>query len=278
MTASIRRYLREPLLHFVVAGLVLFVAGELHRQHVDASRIVLTSQREAHLKLRHALQFGSQPDEATLARLVERDIQEEMLFRRGLALGLDQDDEIVRRRIVQKMEFLLQDLSAPGEPSDAELAGYHRQNVDRYSEPARVTFSHIYFAPERDDRSARSRAENALRGLMEGRAQASELGDPFPDRYHFAAYEPEQVYRLFGRTELSAATLSAPLERWAGPFRSSYGWHLLRVDARVAPRNPDFTAVRDAVRTDYLLDAQAQTNAAALAELARKFMVVREQS
>ena len=273
-----RTLLREPLVHFVLAGFVLFMAGEAHRSRVDAHRIVVTPQREAHLADRYELQFGEQPDAQTLARLVESDVEEEMLFRRGLALDLDKDDEIVRRRIVQKMRFLLEDVSAPSEPSDAELSTYYQAHVARYALPARITFSHVYFSCDEGEDAANERASQALDLLSSGKLQESDIGDPFPDRYHFSAYEPEQLYRLFGRTEFSQAAWSAPLGLWAGPFRSTYGWHLVRVEARFEAQQLQLATVRERVRTDYLLDAQARTNATAFESLAREFAVVRERS
>jgi parvulin-like peptidyl-prolyl isomerase len=277
-SSFLRTLLREPLVHFVLAGLVLFIAGEVHRSRVDAYRIIVTPQREAHLATRYELQFGARPDAQTLAQLVERDVKEEMLFRRGLALELEQDDEIVRRRIVQKMRFLLEDVSAPGEPSDVDLKEYYQAHAAQYVAPARVTFSHVYFSGDDGEHAARERASQALDLLFSGKARLSDLGDPFPDRYHFSGYEPEQVYRLFGRTEFSEAALSAPLERWLGPYRSAYGWHLVRVEARSEAQHLDLATVRDRVRTDYLLDAQARTNATAFKALASEFTVVREQS
>lgn len=273
-----RALLREPLVHFILAGLVLFIAGEVHRTRVDAYRIVVTPQREAHLATRYELQFGARPDAETLAQLVERDIEEEMLFRRALALELDKDDEIVRRRLVQKMRFLLEDVSAPSEPSDADLGAYYQAHAAQYAAPARVTFSHVYFSSDEGEHAARERGSHALDLLWSGKAQMSDLGDPFPDRYHFSAYEPEQLYRLFGRTEFSAAALSAPLQRWVGPYRSAYGWHLVRVDARSEAQHLEFATVRDRVRTDYLLDVQARTNASAFNALAGEFTVIRERS
>jgi peptidyl-prolyl cis-trans isomerase C len=277
MRAMVRTLVREPLVHFVLAGLVLFIAGEVHRGRMDAYRIVVTPEREAHLADRYELQFGEQPDAQTLAQLVESDVQEEMLFRRGLALELDKDDEIVRRRIVQKMRFLLEDVSAPTEPSEAELSSYYQAHAARYADPVRITFSHVYFSSDGGEQAAQARASRALDLLASGKLTASDLGDPFPDRYHFSAYEPEQLYRLFGRTEFSEAALSAPLARWVGPYRSAYGWHLVHVDARSDAQLLQLATVRDRVRTDYLLDAQARTNATAFDALEREFAVVRER-
>jgi hypothetical protein len=277
----IAKWVREPMLHFVVAGLALWTAGEIHRRHVDTYRIVVTPQREAHLATRYSLQFGAPPDSATMGRLAQQDIEEEMLFRRGLELQLDRGDEIVRRRIVQKMQFLMQDISAPAEPDDARLSAYYEANAARYVSPMRVTFAHVYFALEEGEAMARSRAQAALDLLAnDGRAangSASDLGDPFPDLSYFAAYEPDQVYRLFGRTGFSEAAFTAPVDRWVGPYRSGFGWHLLRIEGRQPARKQEFAAVRDNVRSDYLLDAQARANAIAFADLASRFTVIREE-
>jgi peptidyl-prolyl cis-trans isomerase C len=271
-----RTWLSEPLVHFVAAGLVLFVASKLYGNEGGAHRIVITPQREAQLANRYAMQFGASPSPQTLSQLVEQEIEEEILFRRGVALGLDRDDEIVRRRVVQKMQFLLNDVQAPREPQEAELSAYFDQHAERYTTPPRVTFSHVYISADQGENEARVRARQALERLTHG-ADASGLGDPFPDLLHFAAYEPEQVYRLFGRSELASAAFAIPPSRWMGPYRSGYGWHLIRVESRQEARQPKFAEVRERVRTDYLLDEQARRNIAAFSDLAREYEVVRTE-
>ena len=277
-----RRWLREPLLHFAVVGFALFIVDEVRHTGGDGARIagdagariVITPQREARLARQYSLQFGVQPDAAMMKQLLERDIEEEMLFRRGLALGLDKDDEIVRRRVVQKMQFLLEDVSAPAEPQEAELAVYFAAHEARYVEPPHVTFSHVYFSADAGDAVARRRAEEALRHLEQG-ADAMSLGDAFPDLYHFAAFGAEQVQRLFGHGDFAAATFSAPPGSWTGPYRSNYGWHLLHVESRREARSPLLTDVRDRVRTDYLLEMQSRANRAAIGALAHEYTIVR---
>ena len=273
-SSRVRAWLSEPLLHFVAAGLVLFVASKLRGDEDGAHRIVITPQREAQLANRYALQFGASPSPQILTQLVDQEIEEEILFRRGVALGLDRDDEIVRRRVVQKMQFLLHDVQAPPEPEEGQLSAYFEDHAGRYVTPTRVTFSHVYLSTDKGDDVARARARQALERLSHGE-QASRVGDPFPDLYHFSAYEPEQVYRLFGRSELSAAALSVAPGRWMGPYRSGYGLHLIRVETRLEARQPTFVEVRDRVRTDYLLAEQDRRNIAAFNALAGEYEVVR---
>jgi len=274
------------LLHFVAAGAVLFLIGHAIRARSDTHRIVITPQREAQLANRYALQFGARPDPAMMEELIKSDVHDEILFRQGLAMGLDQNDEIVRRRIIQKMQFLLEDLQVPPEPDTRQLQVYYRSHAALYRLPARASFSHVYFSPDRGDASARSRAQAALITLQPaataGRStpvsvpeRAPRLGDPFPDLYDFADYSQAQVEHLFGPTQFAASLFSVPTGKWAGPFKSAYGWHLVYVQSRAAAREQPFAAIRDKVRADYLLDSQKRANDSAFTALARQFTVGR---
>jgi peptidyl-prolyl cis-trans isomerase C len=273
----IRRIAAEPLAHFAAAGLVLFAAAAVYQHQTDLHRIVITPAHVAELANEYALQFGDKPDPQTLDALIKRDVHDEILFRQGQALKLGQDDEIVRRRIVQKMQFLMQDLNAPAEPTAAQLQAYYDAHAARYATPTRATFSHIYFSSDKGgDDAAKVRATAVLKTLSSQTTRAPDLGDPFPDLYDFSAYEPEQIYRLFGHTPFAEAVETSPVGHWAGPFKSGYGWHLLYVDARENAARPPLSQVRDAVRTDYLQDAQDGANQAAFDKLAHDYHVVRK--
>jgi peptidyl-prolyl cis-trans isomerase C len=271
-----RNALREPLLHFVAAGAVLFLTGHAIRARLDTHHIVITPQRAAQLANRYALQFGARPDSDMMEELVKSDVHDEILFREGLAMGLDKDDEIVRRRIIQKMQFLLEDLQVPPEPRAEQLQAYYRSHAAQYQLPARATFSHIFFSLDRSDASARSRAQAALITLVPSApARDPSLGDPFPDLYDFADYSQAQVEHLFGPTDFAASVFSVPSGKWAGPFKSAYGWHLIYVQSRAPAHEQPFGAVHDRVRADYLLDSQKRVNDAAFTALARQFTVGR---
>jgi len=132
----------------------------------------------------------------------------------------------------------------------------------------------VYFSIDGGDASARSRAEAVL-ATLGASERAPGLGDSFPDLYDFADYSPAQVERLFGRTDFSASVFSVTPGKWAGPFRSAYGWHLVYVQSRAAAQEQPFAGVRDQVRADYLLDFQKRANESAFEALARQFTVAR---
>jgi hypothetical protein len=271
------RVFSEPLIHFFIAGLALFAVERVYQNHADIYRIVETPEHVAQLANEYALQFGAHPSPQTLAALVRRDIGDEVLFRQGLALKLDQSDEIVRRRVIQKMQFLMQNLNPPREPTENQLQAYFDAHASRYVTSPRVSFSHVFFSADRGgEAAARARAEAVLATLSNGTTRAPTRGDPFPDLYDFSAYEPAQVFRLFGHTPLSQAAFSAPTGRWTGPLRSGVGWHLIYIDARQDAKRPSLSSIRDTVRTDYLEDAQDAANKAALDNLTKQFVVVRE--
>jgi hypothetical protein len=271
------RALSEPLFHFFIIGLILFVAGAQYKRATSEYRIEVTPERVDHLALAYRLQFGATPSPSALEAMIDRWVDEEVLYREGLALKLDRDDEIVRRRIVQKMQFLQQDLQAPAEPTDAQLQAYYDAHQSRYATPAQVTFSHIFFSPDRGgDEAARQRAVAALTGLNDATQRAPDRGDSFPDLYDYSDFGPTQAMRLFGPTPLAQMLFLAPVGQWAGPYRSGYGWHLVYVQSRRPPATPPLSAVRDQVRADEMADDQAAANRRAFAATRARFTVVRE--
>ena len=272
-----RRLAREPLAHFFLAGLVLFALAEQHRAQTDVYRIVVTPEHVRQIADRYRAEFAADPPPAVLAGLVDRDIDEEVLYRQGLARKLDRDDEIVRRRVVQKMQFLLQDVTAPAEPTDAQLQAWYAAHQGQYATPAKVSFSHIYFADgTMGADAARRRAAAVLAGLSNAVVRAPERGDPFPDLYDYAGFGAEQARRLFGDSQLSRALFTTPPGRWVGPFRSSYGWHLLRVQSVEPGRTPPFAEVRERVRADLAQAAEDTANQRSFARLKSRFTIVRQ--
>ena len=272
-----RGLVHEPLVHFFAIGLVLFALAEHHRAQTNIYRIVVTPERVRQVAGRYRVEYGAEPSAATLARLVEADLDEEVLYREGLARKLDSNDEIVRRRVVQKMQFLAQDLATPAEPGEARLQAWYQAHAAQYAAPATVSFSHIYFADGAQGAgAARRRAVAVLAGLSEAVVRAPDRGDPFPDLYDYAGFGPEQARRLFGATELSRALFEAPPRRWIGPLRSAYGWHLVRVQSVQPSRIPPYSTVRDRVRADLLAADQAAANRRSFAALKARFTIVRE--
>ncbi len=160
---------REPLLHFLLLGGALFGVYELApdaRIGPAASKEIRLSLDEiSQLTLLYQSQWRRLPTPQELQRLVENKVQQEILYREALAMGLDKDDEIVKRRMAQKMQFLAEDVAAAREPTTAELRIWFERNSANFAQPPRLSFRHLYFSPDRRGARTRDDAQQALAKL-----------------------------------------------------------------------------------------------------------------
>ena len=161
-----RRWLREPLLHFLLIGMALFLGYRALNPNPDAgaqsNRIELTENDLRQMSVAWLAQGRPAPTPEQMGHLVEQRVREEILYREALALGLDKGDTIVKRRLAQKMEFLAEDLSALREPTGSELKSWFQNNAERFALPPRISFRHLYFSPDRRGPRARTDFEQAL--------------------------------------------------------------------------------------------------------------------
>jgi len=239
---------RSPLLRFFVLGaLLLLVYGLAGGWLGGASgkRIDIGEDEVALLADNFSRTWRRPPTAEELRGLIDARVREEVLYREALALGLDGDDVVVRRRMVQKMELLTQDLAVMSDPTDDELRRFLADNRARYRTPDRISFTQVFFSVDRRGAAAESDAA-ALRARLESGAitadEAEELGDS-------SLLAPE--YRVVTRTDVESAfgndfatALFALGEGWHGPLQSAFGYHLVRITERVAGADPDFAAVR----------------------------------
>ncbi len=162
-----QRLLHEPLVHFLLIGLVLFaVYGYMHRSRDGAespTEIVLTLDDLRQMDVYFVSQWHRQPTPEEFRAMVEDRIREEVLYREALAMGLDKGDTIVKRRMAQKMQFLAEDVASAHEPTTAELKAWYENNTDKFALPSRISFRHLYFSP-RSSRSARARRRGECSG------------------------------------------------------------------------------------------------------------------
>lgn len=275
LVSASRRAGREPLLHFFVIGTLLFFAGQAWRDRHDAHRIVVTPGRVSELSDKYRLQFAAPPSEAELATLVLGFVRQEALYREGKALGLDGQDEVIRRRVAQKVEFLSQDQALPAEPGEPQLRAWFESHEADYATPPRTSFRHLYFSPDTPGDPQR-RAAAALGALRGGASESGVGADPFSDQGSYARLSAVEAARLFGSTPLAQNLDTAPRHAWSGPYRSGYGWHLVFVEVREAGRVRAFAEARPEVREAYLADARRKANAASIDRIVARYRVVIE--
>ena len=258
-----KRLLREPLIHFLLIGALLFGLYGLMPSAgpaTAASKQVRLSQSEiAQLTLLFQSQWRRPPTPQELERLVENKVQQEILYREALAMGLDKDDEIVKRRMAQKMQFLAEDVAAAREPTAAELKAWFEQNSDKFAQPPRLSFRHLYFSTDRRGERARDDAQQALAKLagqpVDTQAAAA-LADPFMFQDSYRDRAPDFLAKEFGTAFALALTRLAP-GSWQGPVESGFGWHLVFVDTVAPGRVPAFEEIESDVRTAWLGEQKA---------------------
>ena len=253
------RWLREPLLHFFLVGAVLFWIASRFAGAGDLrpDRIVLTGGDLEQLAQGFARTWQRPPSAQELAGLVEERVREEVFYREALAMGLDRDDTIVRRRLRQKLEFLSEDL-ALAEPSEAELAAFLAAHPERFRVEPRLGFRQVYLSRDRRGDRLEADARRALEALRarDGRADAERLGDPLPLPAEADSLAAGEVARLFGEP-FAARLLELEPGRWEGPVESAYGLHLVFVRERSEGRVPELAEVRDAVAREWLAERRS---------------------
>lgn len=270
--ARLSRWLKDPLFAFLLIGAAVFAVESAWRaaQRDAEYTIVVPPADSRRLAALWQAQTGRVPTPSELQGLLEEHVREEILVREAKRLRLDEGDAIVRRRLVQKLAFLTDDLAIGEAVDEAALRRYFEDNRERFETPAVVTFSHIYFSPEQRA-DARVDAERALAALDADAWRSA--GDPFMLGRTYAYASLERVRKDFG-DEFAAAVASRPAEgAWRGPLRSVYGQHLVRVDANTPARSPDYAAAKQRVVAEFDAERRAAANREYFEELRARYTV-----
>jgi parvulin-like peptidyl-prolyl isomerase len=203
-------------------------------------------------------------------------VQEEILYREALAMGLDKDDTIVKRRMAQKLRFLAEDVAAAREPDTAELRSWFEKNKAMFAQPSRVSFRHLYFSPDRRGQSASDDAVKALAKLA-GQPQDAKLtatlADPFMFQDYYRDRAPDYLGKEFGRQFAGAVAKLTP-GSWQGPIRSGFGWHLVFVDTVIPGRVPAFEEIEGEVKSAWLNEQKEKAWEQAYKDLRAKYTVL----
>jgi hypothetical protein len=262
-----RRLAREPLFHFLLLGLLLFAAFDLFggERGAKSHRITVDDAVQADLVGRFTEAWQRPPDRAEVNRLIADYVKEEILYRQGMAMGLGEDDPVVRRRIRQKVEVMSEESQDAAPPTDAQLEAYLRRHAGKYRQPPLLSFDQLFFDPAKRGVGGKI---SAARARLHSGADFRTLGDVslLPD--HLDAATPDEIADDFGGA-FAGAVAAQPLGRWVGPIRSGLGEHLVRITAREGSAPPRLDEVRTAVRRDWE-DERRRRNAESYYEMVRK--------
>jgi hypothetical protein len=273
-----RTLAREPLVHFLLIGAALFALNAWLRPAsapAAGGEIVVTEARIRNLAQSFGRTWQRPPTREELDGLVESYVREEVMVREALALGLDRDDAIIRRRLQQKVEFVSEEAAALAKPSDGELDAYLKAHADVFRREPRITFAQVYLDPARRKATVEADAKRLLATLSSAGAtpDLSRAGDPLmllEPRYENST--PTEVARLFG-SDFAGALTKQPVGKWAGPIRSGYGLHLVKVDALVPGGAPALADVRPLVEREWANAKRQELSKAFYDKLRAKYRV-----
>jgi hypothetical protein len=270
------KLLKDPLVHFLLIGAGLFALAAWRGESVTAGRerIVVTAEQVAQARSAATLLQAREPTPEELAELVEPIVREEVLYRQSLALRLDENDDEVRRRLVEKMSYLTQDLADP-EPSSADdLRAFYTDSPERFTIPPLVTFDQVFFSPGARGDALEPDAAAGVAALRAGRPPG-EVGDRTPLRESYENAPRDQVAVLFG-DDLAEALFTEPPGDWTGPFRSDFGLHAVRLRSRSESRLPPYDEIAARVAEEFGAQRRREANERAYQQMRAQYEVVIE--
>lgn len=252
---------KDPLWLFLLFGTLLF---GLARWQDDARVIQVSNGDIQRLSLQWQQQMRREPTDAERQNLIAQFIRDEAYYQEALRLGLDADDTIVRRRLIQKVTFLTEDLAAMETPDQQALAQFYDNNSQRYEIPERFTFQHIYFSSDRDTQTSNDSAKTMATKAVFNPALT---GDPFALQSQYARRSQREIGDLFGRVFAEQLVALQTLGEWQGPIQSAYGWHAVLLENRRPVQALPFQQVQDRVLLDWRQKRRLEANKAYLAGL-----------
>ncbi|MGH9318835.1 MAG: peptidyl-prolyl cis-trans isomerase [Vicinamibacteria bacterium] len=273
------RVLRDPLAWFAAAaaGAFLLFAVLGDETSDPKPQITITAADIQRLVESFELVWMRGPTEEEIEDLIEERVRDEILYREAVAMGLDRDDTLVRRRMRQGLELMASEIGTAAEPTEKELEEHLRENSDRYRSEPLVSFRQIYLSPEKRGSAVVSDASKLL-GALEAGSDAISLAEP-GDATLLPAEEVDARVSLvagqFGK-EFADALATAPEDEWFGPLESPYGVHLVRVEERKEGGLPPLAEVRDAVLRDLQMTRADRAEAEFFASLLERYTIVVE--
>ena len=268
---------KEPLFHFLLIGGGLFFLYSFlnpSAEQLDNNVIRIEESDVTRLIKAYQQNWNTPPDSATLKSLLKEEIKAEVFYREALRMQLDHNDEIIRRRLKQKYEFLVKDLADSQQPNDAELQTFYQTNSALYQEPTKLSFTQVYFSPDKRT-TPLADAQTVLPQLKNSPAttiDVKKFGDNFHLQHYFSERDYNDVRQLFGQ-DFSKALFANEKTGWTAPIRSGYGIHLVNITAIQDKSVLPFTQVKDKVIADWKISQQQLYNEQLYTNLLKKYEV-----
>jgi hypothetical protein len=276
------KFLREPLVHFLFIGAAIYLLygafADTAPEETDKTIVVSAAEVEW-MQTSWQKRWNRPPTPAEFDGLIQQYIRETVLYREALTMGLNKHDQVIRRRLAQKLEFLAKDLVALTPPTDEELVAYFNAHRDRYQEPTLYTFTQVFFNPDKRGDTTLDDAE-AIKATLVARGDAIEDAGALGDDFMLQSYYPEkdqiEIQKLFG-SGFTQSLMELSPGQWHGPVLSGYGTHLVYVSSIRERSPPVFAEVREQVVQDWTSERSEELNEQFYANLRDNYTIVIEE-
>lgn len=268
-----KKLFREPLVHFLLLGLGLFLLYGIVNKTTDGESTILIDDFDMNnIIASWEMQWKRLPTDEELKNLIQQNIKQEIFYQEALKMNLDHNDEIIKRRLAQKMQFLSNDLASINEPTDQELEKYYDKHFENYLTPYTFSFYQIIFSPDNRE-SAKQDAEIMMSQISnDSFEEIKSKGDRLPFPFFFKNTDADELNRQLG---INFSESLEPIETgsWVGPIQSGFGYHLVYLTEKTGPQIPDFKSVKDDLLRDMEYDNQRNLNDLIFKELKKNYSI-----
>ena len=276
MNSKVKTLLREPIVLFILIGSVLYLLQALviNNKPTAIRQIIITSEQLKQLESGFSNTWLRLPTEIEMEGLIADQIRNEVFYREALAMGLEENDQVIRNRLRQKLELLMDNMASVNVPSQQMLEAYLQENTDDFKKDYQVSFIQVFVNPELHS-DPQVLAENLLDQLQDG-ASPEDLGDRTLMGYVFPEYSQTDVGRRFG-TDFARQIMLVKSNDWNGPLNSGIGFHLIRIDHFESGTMPELSEIRSSVEREWMARQKSELKAAAYEKLLEGYDVQIEE-
>ena len=271
---NMNKYFKDPLIHFIILGVLVFFSHSIWQRNIVKSDYTINVTEEE--MARQATIFSGEnrrePTNDDIKALLYSYIEERALMREAQKLGLGDDDTIIRRRLAQKMRFIIEDIDTIRLPKEEELKTWYSANITKFISPEKRSFVHVYISPETNGNKTTKRANGILTKLAREPESWEELGDPFILKRNFNFSSFTEVNRTFG-TNFAKSIFSISNNEWSGTIESAYGLHIVKVNEIVSEIIPEFEDIKTAIISQWKEEERRRINKKALAKIIDKYKI-----
>ncbi len=268
-----KKLLKEPFLHFILIGAAMFLLyGLVNEKRDSINTIVINDFDVSSIISKWEMQWKRPPNEKELQSLINLNIKQEVFYQEALKMNLDHNDEIIKRRLAQKMQFLSNDIAAMIEPTDEVLQEYFQKNKEKYLTPPSYSLYQITFSPDKRKDNYKDALETLKQFPDATFDEMKNWGDTLPFNYYLENVNANELGLQLG-SKFSASLKDQELNKWAGPVLSGFGYHLVYITDKTEPQLPPYESIKKSILRDFEYDNQKEIDEAIYKELKKKYNV-----